>query len=249
MLTIGVLGGMGPLATADLMMKIVGVTPAGCDQEHVPVLVYNNSQIPSRIEALLSDGTDPLKEMVRSARCLEKAGADFLIMPCNTAHYWYQSLKKKITVPLLHMIELTAQAAAKEQNARLLLLATAATVNTGLYQKAFAKNEAQLILPDAAEQALVSRAIEGVKAGHVADNACLADLNRLLERQADNGAEGYIGGCTEIPLLFPYLTKRLQAIDPTLLLAKAAVEAARSGRIEPLGSNDKRREAVSCQAE
>ena len=85
--TIGIIGGMGPAATADLMMKIISMTAADSDQDHIPMIIDNNTRIPDRTAAILSGGADPVPEMTASAKRLETAGADFIIIGCNTAHY------------------------------------------------------------------------------------------------------------------------------------------------------------------
>lgn len=90
MLTVGILGGMGPMATVDLFAKIIECTPASVDQDHLKILIYNNPQIPSRVKAILDGTESPREELIRSAQVLEKAGANLIVMPCNTAHYWYQ---------------------------------------------------------------------------------------------------------------------------------------------------------------
>ena len=105
--TIGIIGGMGPLATADLFEKIVGHTKAACDQEHLHVVIDSNTNIPDRTAALLHGGADPLPELVKSAGRLEKMGADVLIMPCNTAHNYYDGIAAAVSVPVLHMVRLT----------------------------------------------------------------------------------------------------------------------------------------------
>ena len=105
--TIGIIGGMGPLATADLFQKIIRHTDARCDQEHLHILIDNNTAIPDRTAALLHGGADPFPEMCRSAKFLEAGGADCLIMPCNTAHFYHRRLQEQLRIPLLHMVELT----------------------------------------------------------------------------------------------------------------------------------------------
>ena len=107
--TIGIVGGMGPLATSDLFRKIVEITDAASDQEHVRVCIDNNTEIPDRTAAILKGGEDPVPEMVKSAVRLQGMGADVLIMPCNTAHYFYDRLTPFVDTPFLNMIEETAK--------------------------------------------------------------------------------------------------------------------------------------------
>ena len=111
--TIGILGGMGPLATADLFRKIVLMTKAGCDNEHLRIYIDNNANIPDRTGAILQGGKDPVEEMSSALRNLEQCGADCIIMPCNTAHYFLPRLQEQTSVPFISMLAETAKSCAK----------------------------------------------------------------------------------------------------------------------------------------
>ena len=111
--TIGILGGMGPLATADLFRKITLFTKAGCDNDHIRVYIDSNAQIPDRTAAILNGGKDPLPEMRSALHSLEACGASCVIMPCNTAHYFLPKLQAETKLPFLSMLEATAKACAK----------------------------------------------------------------------------------------------------------------------------------------
>ena len=117
--TIGILGGMGPLATADLFRKITLFTKAGCDNDHIRVYIDSNAQIPDRTAAILNGGKDPLPEMRSALHSLEACGASCVIMPCNTAHYFLPKLQAETKLPFLSMLEATAKACAKFYPARL----------------------------------------------------------------------------------------------------------------------------------
>jgi aspartate racemase len=106
---IGILGGMGPEATADLFFRIIRATPVENDQDHVKVIIYSNPQIPDRTEAILYSGSNPVPEITATAKILEASEADFLIMPCNTAHYFILDIRKAVGIPILDMIELTVK--------------------------------------------------------------------------------------------------------------------------------------------
>jgi len=108
--TIGIIGGMGPLAAADLFEKIIFHTKASCDQDHLRTLIDSNCGIPDRTEAILHGGADPVPELTASARGLERQGAELLLMACNTAHCYYEAVQSAVSVPVLHMIRLTARA-------------------------------------------------------------------------------------------------------------------------------------------
>ena len=195
---IGILGGMGPLATADLFQKITLHTAAACDQEHPRVCIDSNTNIADRTAALLHGGADPVPEMVKSARRLESIGAELLIMPCNTAHNFYDAVASSVSIPVLHMIAATRDAL-KTRGVRCAgLLATDGTVQTGIYQR--------------------------VKAGDLAHDASAfrAACEHLLAR----GAEVLILGCTELPPAFDIYHLDYPNVDPTLELALAAIRAA-----------------------
>ena len=223
--TIGIIGGMGPLATADLFEKIVGHTKAACDQEHLHVVIDSNTNIPDRTAALLHGGADPLLELTGSARRLEAMGADVLIMPCNTAHNYYDGISAAVSVPVLHMVRLTAQALVERGVKKAGLLATDGTVRTGIYQKSFAGSGVELLTPDEAGQRAVMEMIyQGVKAGDMGFDARPA--RQAMERLLAAGAEVLILGCTELPLAVKLYGIDLPAVDPTLELALAAIRFA-----------------------
>lgn len=223
--TIGIIGGMGPLATADLFEKIVGHTKAACDQEHLHVVIDSNTNIPDRTAALLHGGADPLPELAKSAGRLEKMGADVLIMPCNTAHNYYDGIAAAVSVPVLHMVRLTAQALVERGVKKAGLLATDGTVRTGIYQKSFAGSGVELLTPDEVGQRAVMEMIyQGVKAGDMAFDAQPA--RQAMERLLAAGAEVLILGCTELPLAVKLYGIALPAVDPTLELALEAIRFA-----------------------
>lgn len=229
MLTVGILGGMGPLATVDLFAKIVRCTPADFDQDHLKIIVYNNPRIPSRVDAILRGGASPRQELVRSAIFLESSGADIIVMPCNTAHYWYDDIRRAISAGFINMIDNAADhAAAADPAEKFVLFATAATVAAGLYQKAFAARNLSLSVPGPDEQAVVSRAIDAVKAGKLEDNPYLGALDAIIVACRRTGANAFVAGCTEIPLLFPLLEQGFKQLDPTLLLAREVVRRAKA---------------------
>ncbi|SES24510.1 aspartate/glutamate racemase family protein [Salipaludibacillus aurantiacus] len=219
---IGILGGMGPAATIDLFRKIVLNTKAETDQEHLPIFIYNNTKIPA-----VRESEKALNQLVISARILEKAGVDFIIMPCNTAHIWQDEIKEALTIPFYSMVDLTIETLLRDyKHKKVLLLATATTVDYGLYQKACQNTPLEIITPNAEEQKIINKTIKCVKAGKLEDNPYLKDLNRVLEKYYNESISSLIGGCTEIPLLFDYLKNDMTKIDPTLLLAKMSVKKA-----------------------
>ena len=223
--TIGIIGGMGPLATCDLFEKIIRHTRVSCDQEHLHVLIDNNPAVPDRTKALLHGGESPLPALCASARRLEADGAQVLLLPCNTSHHYYAELSAAVSVPLLHMIALTRDALLRKGVSCAGLLATDGTLQTGVYQDAFAGSGVTLLPPEAAEQAAVMDTIyRGVKADDPAYTpAALSEACRSLLAR---GAQVLILGCTELPIAFDRWQLPFPVVDPTLELALAAIRFA-----------------------
>lgn len=223
--TIGIIGGMGPLATADLFQKIVQNTKASCDQEHIRIFIDNNTNIPDRTAAILGKGEDPLPQLRKSAAILKDMGADLLIMPCNTAHYFYKSLQESIEIPVLHMIEITRDTLKERGIRKAGLLATDGTRKTGIYQDIFEGSGIELICPEGDDQkAVMDMIYAGVKAGNKAYDT--GKVKKAIEALLDQGAETIILGCTELPLAVSMYQLECPCTDPTLELAKGAIKAA-----------------------
>ena len=222
--SIGILGGMGPLATADLLRKITLHTRAACDADHIRVFIDSNPAIPDRTAAILSGGADPVPEMTRALRSLEKCGADCIIMPCNTAHYFLPRLQALTGIPFISMLEATAKAcAAAYPGKTAAILGTKGTLQTRLYHDALAAQGVPALTPDEPEQDELMRLIYDV----VKANRPLAPETQawasLLEGLCARGADYFILGCTELPLLADTLSHPGPFIDPTAELARAAI--------------------------
>ena len=231
--TIGVVGGMGPWATLDFFEKVLRATPARRDQEHLRLIIDNNPKIPDRGPAILGDGEDPTPALVATARNVEAAGADLIVIPCNTAHYFYQAIQAAVRVPVVHIMREVAGAASRRfpRIGRVGLLATRATVATGLYQDAFRPLGAEVVVPDERGQEVIDRLIYAIKAQGVDDALRSAGVavGRGLNRA---GAEAIVLGCTELPLVLGEDTLGLPILDSNLTLAEVAVRLATSA--EPL---------------
>lgn len=132
--TIGIIGGMGPMATIDLYRKIIEVTPANSDNDHIHVVIDSNTLIPDRTAYILGKGEDPAMEMIRTAISLENMGADFLIMACNTAYYYYDRIIPFIKIPMLNMIDETVKEIAKLKMNTVGLLATDGVLASKVYE-------------------------------------------------------------------------------------------------------------------
>jgi aspartate racemase len=225
--TIGVLGGMGPWATLDFFEKILRLTPAHKDQENLRVIIDNNPKIPDRSPAIVGEGEDPTPALVASAQTLQRAGADFIVIPCNTAHYFYERVQKAVSVPVLHIMEEVASAAGEEvPSARVLgILATAATVASGLYARACARRGIEVVGPEPAGQREVNRAIYAVKAGQMGSEIT-AGVRKVAESLVARGAQALVLGCTELPFVLKSQDVRVPLLDSNQILARAAVRFA-----------------------
>jgi aspartate racemase len=225
---VGVLGGMGPLATIDFMRKMLAATPAATDQDHVPVLVSSIPQVPDRTEAFRGEGASPLQAMVASGRRLVAAGAGLVVIPCNTAHLWFDELQGAIGLPMLHLVDaaLDEAVALAGQTGRIGLLATDATLASGLYVNRVGSggraHGVQWLLPTAGEMlTLVMPGVAAVKAGRLEQAVAL--LTGAVEALKRRGATAVVLGCTEIPVVLDAIHAPLPLIDATAALARRAV--------------------------
>lgn len=198
---LGVLGGMGPLASAHFMTRLTLLTDASCDQDHVPAILWSDPRIPDRSANLRGAGPDPLPALLAGVNGLRQAGCGAIVMPCNTAHAWYEAMAEKAGLPFLHIVDATASSLREiaPPPAKVGVMGTAATLAMRLYQDRLAAQGWDVITPDEAEMArLVTPAIAAVKANRVAEAfAPLAEAANLLARR---GAAAVVLGCTEIPL-------------------------------------------------
>lgn len=222
--SIGILGGMGPLATTDIFTKIVNLTKAERDTEHIRIFIDNNPYIPDRTAAILSGGIDPVPQMADSLKRLEKCGADCIIMTCNTAHFFLPKLQELTDIPFISMLSATAEAAFKRfPNKKAAILATRGTLSSKLYDNALSEFGVDFITPNEKETEAVMRVIyDGVKASAPAEfyrDDMMSVINGLYER----GADYFILGCTELPIAADLLGIRDPFIDSTTELAKAAI--------------------------
>ncbi|MFW5648530.1 MAG: aspartate/glutamate racemase family protein [Candidatus Alkaliphilus sp. MAG34] len=199
--TLGIIGGMGPLATVNLFNKIVLNTDAQNDQEHIHILIDSNTNIPDRTAFLLGKGKDPTEELIKSAIRLEKAGADFLIMPCNTAHYFYETIKEKINIDFLNLIEETAKyVQSNYPNIKKIgLLSTDGTLKAKIYDLYFNRQNIQVISPEREMQNSIMEIIYGIKAGK--KEIQIDAIYNTIEELKTKGAEVFILGCTELSII------------------------------------------------
>jgi aspartate racemase len=220
--TVGVLGGMGPLATVDFLRKVVLATPATRDQDHVPMLVRFCPEVPDRVDALLGGGPSPESALVAAAQSLERGGALCLAMPCNTAHAWYDAIARAVSIPVLHIADaVLAEAAEARARDAVGLLATTGTLHSGIYPSRGGPGVRWLLSGDVEQAQWVSAGIQAIKSNR------LDEGERLLVKAADalvqRGAKAVVMGCTEIPIVLSSVDIGVPLLDSTLALARACV--------------------------
>jgi aspartate racemase len=198
---LGVLGGMGPLASAEFMRRLTLLTPAARDQDHIPALLWSDPRVPDRTAARLGGGVDPLPALLRGIRGLEAAGCGAIAIPCNTAHGWFEAMQAATRLPILHIVDAAAEDLARQGIAggTIGVMGTAGTLAMRLYQDRLAARGYDCLVPTEAEMAaLVTPAIAEVKANRLA--AAHAPLAEAAARLMARGARAVVLGCTEIPL-------------------------------------------------
>ena len=219
---LGVLGGMGPLASAEFMRVLTLQTPAARDQDHIPTILWSDPRVPDRTLARVAGGEDPLPGLLRGIAGLEAAGCGAIVIPCNTAHGWFDAMQARTRLPILHIVD-AAAADLKRQGmsrTRLGLMATSATLAMRLYEDRLG---VECLTPDAALMAShVMPAVALVKANRIAE--AYAPLAEVAFHLHARGADAVLLGCTEIPLGMaagPGLG--FPVVDTVAALARAAI--------------------------
>ncbi len=223
---VGILGGMGPAATIDLMRRVMAATPGTDDGDHIHLLVDQNPKVPSRIDALINrTGPSPAAELVRMARNLQSAGATMLAIACNTAHGYAGEVAAAVDIPLLDMVALTAAAIARRdlRTRRVGMLASPAVLQLGLYEQAFRESGIETVYPERQDEAI--RLIKAVKAEGVTA-PILRDFNVLAGQLYAQGLDLVVIACTEFSLLTGGLDKDIVIVDALDVLVSAIVERA-----------------------
>ncbi len=221
---VGILGGMGPEATLLLMQKVLDAVPARDDSDHIPLIVHQNPQVPSRIAALI-DGTDadpgedPGPALAAMARDLQAAGASALAMPCNTAHHYAPAIRAASDLPFLDMLDLTGAALSRSGARRIGLLASPAVRLTGVFDAAFAKYGLSAMFPQ--DDTAILTLIRAVKSGAQPDTGLmLTNAQTLMGR----GCDHILIACTELSLLTGALPPDTPWTDSLDCLTKAIVD-------------------------
>lgn len=227
---LGVLGGMGPLASAHFMMRLTLLTPASRDQDHIPSILWSDPRVPDRTRGKLGAGDDPLPWLLRGVRGLKRVGCAAIAIPCNTAHGWFGEMAAE-GVPILHIVEAAAVELRRHVSTGTVgIMGTAATLTMRLYQDRLEALGWRCIVPSDADMAMrITPAIADVKANRIADAYDpLADAVRSL---AARGAAAVVLGCTEIPLGLlagPYRELPVPLVDTIDALALASIRWARA---------------------
>lgn len=226
---LGVLGGMGPLASAQFMLRLTLLTPAARDQDHIPTVLWSDPRVPDRTRGKLAGGENPEPWLLRGIRGLKAAGAHAIAIPCNTAHGWYDAMAAE-GLPILHIVDAAAAELRKvAAKGTIGLMGTEATLRMRLYQDRLESQGWTCLTPSDDEMTTrITPAIGLVKANKVAE--AYAPLAEIVTSLAARGAQAVILGCTEIPLGIlagPHETLPVPTIDTIDALALAAIAWAR----------------------
>lgn len=227
---VGVLGGMGPDATVELMRRVIRATPADDDADHIHMIVDNNPKVPSRIKALIEGtGEDPTPHLAAMAARLEEAGADFMVIPCNTAHHYHRQIADGVSVPVWNLIDITARHIVDlDGDIRTVgMLGSDAVRRVGLFDKTFSSNHLDLIYPSSVLQADLLDVIKGIKAGVLSPDQAVT-LQGAAEDLRRNGAQVLLIACTELSILADEMTFDLPALDTLQILADEIVRVVKS---------------------
>jgi aspartate racemase len=219
---VGVIGGMGPEATVDLMRRVIAKTQAEDDQDHVHLLVESNPKIPSRIAHLIEGtGVDPTPELIRIAQNLQRAGAQALAIPCNTAHGYADAIKRSVSIPMLDMVALTVDEVAARGKVRSVgLLASTAVINTKLFATALSAKGIEVVLPPRQEQ--VMALIKAVKRGDT--GAKMQESLGMLAAELAGKSDLLLVACSELSVIAAGIDAPF--VDSLDVLAQAVVDFA-----------------------
>jgi len=225
--TIGILGGMGPEATAYFYELIVKHTKAEADQDHIKAIIYSNPEIPPRTDAILGKGPSPSPLLVEGFRRLKEAGADLVVMPCVTAHYFYPEVKDRVEVPFISLLDEAVKWAEVEVPGlrKAGLLAATGTLESKLFHNVFSLSGIEVIHPDEDEQNQVMAAIfgpMGIKVGFTSgfSKETLVNIAKVLVAR---GADAIIAGCTEVPLALKERDIPVPLIEPMRIAARVCI--------------------------
>jgi aspartate racemase len=200
---LGVLGGMGPAASAEFINRLIAQTPASCDQEHIPFVLWSDPRVPDRSTSLRNGDNLPLSWLLEGIQGLKNAGCNCIVIPCNTAHFWFDEMKKRASwnSKIIHIVDSVADALQDVEvtNSTIGIIGTQATIELGLYQYMLNKLGWNCITPTKEEMdTLVQPAINLIKANNI--EAAQPLIMNVVNRLIDSGAKAVVLGCTELPL-------------------------------------------------
>jgi aspartate racemase len=200
---LGVLGGMGPAASAEFINRLIAQTPASCDQEHIPFVLWSDPRVPDRSTSLRNGDNLPLSWLLEGIQGLKNAGCNCIVIPCNTAHFWFDEMKKRASwnSKIIHIVDSVADALRDVEvtNSTIGIIGTQATIELGLYQYMLNKLGWNCITPTKEEMdTLVQPAINLIKANNI--EAAQPLIMNVVNRLIDSGAKAVVLGCTELPL-------------------------------------------------
>lgn len=227
---VGVIGGMGPEATVEFQRRLIAATPARDDADHIRVLVDNNPKIPSRLAALLEGGgEDPAPMLIAMAKGLERQGADLLVIPCNTAHYYLPAIARAVDIPLLDMVALSIGrlGALTPKPKRVGMFASPAVRLVGLYESRLRDAGYAAVFPDAGNEAKILGVIRAVKAAEVGERH-RRDYAQVAEILTNAGADAFLIACTELSVIGPPDGAARPSVDALDVLVAATIAAARA---------------------
>lgn len=227
-LVVGVLGGLGPEATLDFFAKVLAHSRAATDQDHLHLIIENNPQIPNRNEAIAGTGPSPAPELAAGARALERAGADFIVMPCNTAHAFEDAIRNATSLPFVGIVDATLDhlVACRSDVGRAGVIGTSGCRGAALYERALEARGIASVDLDEAEQTRFMKLLYRIKAGEHGE-AIRSGMRTLGEALHGRGAEVVIAACTEVPLVLEDGELPCPLFDSTDILAALTVRLAR----------------------
>lgn len=219
-LKLGVLGGMGPGSTVRFLQEIVDATDAENDQDHIPFVMYMATQVPDRTDAYMHKGESPLESLVDGIEKLQMSGADFIAIPCNSAHLWYDEIVARTGANVLNMIELALEEI--NQGYRVGVIGTTLTVNSKLYEMPLSRRRIDVILPE--NQDFVMDQIRSVKSGNY--KSARENMRRIADELVSRGATHILHACTEVSIALERNDISVPQIDPMRIMARKCVEMA-----------------------
>ncbi len=228
--TIGILGGMGPEATAFMFNLFIEEAKTEKDQDHPKIIIFSNPETPPRTDAIFKQGENPVPYLIKGISLLKKAGADIIVMPCVTAHYFIQDVMKEQDFRFISLLDEAVKWVKINfpglQKAG--LLSSSGTIKSGIFHNTFEKKGIKLMTPDDNEQKTIMKSIfgrRGIKAGYKTGSS-QENIVRAAFSLIDKGAEAVIAGCTEIPLVLKDEDINVPFIEPMRITVRAALKEA-----------------------